>query len=125
MRGAAARENGGEGAAKGPSPGTRSTSSPPTTAHPAARPKTTRHAAGETAQRTRCGLADPSVSAPTRMPIASPLPSLNHPAAIFILGGYTAASAAPVRSRQPIPTVKLDAVATPTVAAAAIIADPA
>src|SRR6266550_7891242 len=125
MRGAAARENGGEGAAKGPSPGTRSTSSPPTTAHPAATPKTTRHASGETAQRTRCGLAEPSVSAPTRIPIASPLPSLNHPATIFIPGGYTPASAAPVSSRQAIPIAIPLETATPSVASAASAADPA
>ena len=87
--------------------------------------RTMRHAAGETAHRTRCGLAEPRVRAPTRMPIASPLPSLNHPAAIFIPGGYTLASAAPVSSRQAIPSVMpLDA-ATPSVAIAASAADPA
>src|SRR6266567_536996 len=61
---------------------------PPASALSAATTRTTRHAAGDTAQRTRCGLAEPSVSAPTRIPIANPRPSLNHPAAIFIPGVY-------------------------------------
>ena len=87
--------------------------------------RTRRQAVGETAQRTRCGLADPSVSAPTRMPIASPRPSLNHPAAIFIPGGYTPASAAPVSNRHTIPIVIPLDNATPRVATAATAADPA
>src|SRR6267142_5147770 len=103
----------------------RRTSRPPAIALTAATIRTTRHAAGDTAQRTRWGLAEPSVSAATRTPIASPLPSLNHPAAIFIPGGYTPASAAPVSSRHVIPSAMLGAAATPSVAAAASTADPA
>src|SRR5204863_3118577 len=82
-------------------------------------------AAGATAHRSRWGLAEPTVSAPTTTPIASPLPSLNHPAAIFIPGGYTPASAAPVRSRQATPVAKPVEAATPTVAAAASAPQPA
>src|SRR5512145_834327 len=125
MRGAADSENGGDGAAYGPSFGTSRTRMPPASALIAAIPSTTRHAAGDTAQLTRCRLADPNVSAPTRMPIAHPRDSLNHPATIFIPGGYTPASAAPVSKRQPIPTPIPGAAATPSVATAAIVAEPA
>src|SRR5882672_6599598 len=125
MRGAADQEKGGDGAAKGPSFGTARTRNPPANAHAAAMPSTSRHASGGAAQRTRWGTAEPSVSAPTRIPIAQPRPSRNHPAAIFIPGGYTPASAAPVRSRQAIPILIPRENATPSVASAASAADPA
>ena len=59
------------------------------------------------------------------MPIANPRPSLNHPAAIFIPGGYTPASAAPVSNRQAIAIVMPLETATPSVAIVASAADPA
>ena len=37
--------------------------------------------------RTRWGVAEPTVSAPIRIPIARPRPSRNHVAMIFIAGG--------------------------------------
>ena len=57
------------------------------------------------------------------MPIAQPRPSRNQPATIFIPGGYTPASAAPVATRRAMPTVGFEALATPTVASAAATAD--
>src|SRR6266496_4272686 len=124
MRGAADQENGGDGAAYGPSCGTASTSKPPASALTAATPSTTCHASGGAAQRTRCGAAEPRVSAPTMIPIAQPRPSRNQPATIFIPGGYTPARAAPVTSRHASPTAGPGATATPTVAAAASAAEP-
>src|SRR6266581_2547456 len=93
MRGAALHLNGGAGAANG--------------------------ASGGTPQRTRCGNAEPSVSAPTSTPMATPRPSRNQPAAIFIPGGYTPASAAPVTIRNAMPADGPGASATPSVASAA------
>src|SRR5881628_560602 len=78
-----------------------------------------------TAQRTRCGSAEPSVNAPTRTPIASPRPSRYHPAAIFIPGGYTPAKAAPVSIRNAIAVPGVGANATPSVARPASAAQPA
>src|SRR5579859_466178 len=103
----------------------RETIPAPRSADPAATPRTTRQAEAGTPQRTRWGLAEPSVSAPTMMPIAVPRPLRNHPAASFIPGGYTPASAAPVARRSTTPIVALGANATPTVAAAATTALPA
>ena len=124
MRGAARQLNAAAGAANGPSFGTSRTRSPPATAVTAATPNTVRHCSAGTAQRTRCGSADPSVSAPTSTPMASPRPSRYQPAAIFIPGGYTPASAAPVSIRSVSPTVGPEASATPTVASPAMSAHP-
>ena len=49
--------------------------------------------------RMRCGAADPTVSAATSRPIASPRPSRNQVAAIFIAGGYVPARHTPVTKR--------------------------
>src|SRR5262245_12222211 len=49
--------------------------------------------------RMRCGVAEPTVSAPTRMPSAIPRPSRNHVAMIFMAGGYAPAIARPVTKR--------------------------
>src|SRR5262245_8834962 len=49
--------------------------------------------------RMRCGVAEPTVSAPTRMPSAIPRPSRNHVAMIFMAGGYAPAIAIPVTKR--------------------------
>src|SRR6266699_7278832 len=115
MRGAADQENGGEGAANGPSCGTARTRNPAASALAAATLSTRRHASGGAAQRTRWGTAEPSVSAPTRIPIAQPRPSRNQPAAIFMPGGYTPANAAPGATRRAMPTVGFEALATPNV----------
>src|SRR5262245_31182913 len=57
----------------------------------------------------RCGIAEPTVRAPTRIPIASPRPSLNHVAMIFIAGGYAPARHTPVANRSASPGPRLDA----------------
>src|SRR5205809_198061 len=124
MRGAARQLNAAAGAANGPSFGTSRTRSPPAAAVTAATANTVRHCPAGTAPRTRCGSADPSVSAPTSTPMASPRPSRYQPAAIFIPGGYTPASAAPVSIRSVSPTVGPEASATPTVASPAMSAHP-
>ena len=49
---------------------------------------------------TRYGVAFPTVSAPTTVPIASPRRARNQVDAIFIAGGYTPASDSPVRKRR-------------------------
>src|SRR3989475_10313858 len=77
---------------------------------------TGRHDATGTAQRTRWGSAEPTVSAPTKTPIASPRPPRSHPATIFMPGGYTPAKAAPVSIRSGMPTSGFGANATPIVA---------
>src|SRR2546426_988872 len=125
MRGAARQLNGGAGAANGRSCGTTRTRSPPTNAAAAAMTSTGRQDSTGTAQRTRWGSAEPSVNAPTRTPIASPRPSRYHPATIFIPGGYTPASAAPVSIRSTIPVPGPGANATPRVARPASHAQPA
>src|SRR5436309_6904768 len=125
MRGAARQLKGGAGAANGPSCGTNKTRSPPTNAATAATMSTGRHDSTGTAQRARWGSAEPSVNAPTRTPIASPRPSRYHPATIFMPGGYTPASAAPVSIRSAIPAPGPGAHATPTVARPASQAQPA
>src|SRR2546430_2353337 len=116
MRGAAGHLNGGAGWANGPPCGPSRTRSPPTNAAAAATRSTGRQYSTGTAQRTRWGSAEPSVNAPTRTPIASPRPSRYHPATIFIPGGYTPASAAPVSIRSAIPVPGPGANATPRVA---------
>jgi hypothetical protein len=57
--------------------------------------------------RIRCGVAEPTVSAPTRRPMASPRLSRNHVAAIFIAGGYVPARQTPVRKRRTRAGVRL------------------
>src|SRR2546428_6737985 len=125
MRGTAAQEKEGEGAAYGPASGMRRTTGPRRGAAPAATASTARQAPAGTIQRTRCGAAEPSVNAPTRMPIAQPRAARNHPAASFIPGGYTPARAAPVRNRHAIAGVGPPDAATPMVATAASAALPA
>src|SRR5437762_3765610 len=120
IRGAADQENGGDAAVYGPSLGTSSTRPAPSAADAAATTSTERHASAGTSQRTRCGAAEPSVRAPTRIPIAHPRPSRNQPAAIFIPGGYTPASAAPVATRNANPLTGPRDIATPSVASAAV-----
>src|SRR5688500_7442953 len=51
--------------------------------------------------RSRYGVAFPTVSAPTTVPIAKPRAERNQVAAIFIAGGYTPARKTPVRKRSP------------------------
>jgi hypothetical protein len=58
-----------------------------------------RHERSAAIQARRWGNAEPSVSAPTTTPSALPRRSRNQPAAIFMPGGYTQASAAPVMKR--------------------------
>src|SRR5262249_6984491 len=53
-------------------------------------------------QASKSGRADPRPPAPTPTPSAVPRRSRNQPAAIFIPGGYTQASAAPVQNRSPM-----------------------
>src|SRR6185312_2857625 len=49
---------------------------------------------------TRYGVAFPTVSAPTTVPIARPRRARNHVDAIFIAGGYTPASESPAGTRR-------------------------
>src|SRR5688572_4529031 len=49
--------------------------------------------------RTSHGVAEPTVSAPTRIPMARPRPSRNQVAMIFMAGGYAPAMATPVTKR--------------------------
>src|SRR5206468_3737755 len=97
----------------------------PSAADAAATTNTRRQASAGTSQRNRCGVAEPSVSAPTSVPIAHPRPSRNHPAAIFMPGGYTPARAAPVATRRAKPATGPRENDTPRVAAAAARLAPA
>ena len=91
------------GAANGPCRTPPSTSSPATSASPAVTSTTGRHDASSNA-RTRCGLADPTVSAPTIRLNASPRLRRVQVAASFKPGGYTPARNAPVRKRRTAPS---------------------
>src|SRR5262249_56460526 len=61
-----------------------------------------RHGMPVPSHASKCGSADPRPTAPTTTPSAVPRRSRNQPAAIFIPGGYTQASAAPVQNRSPM-----------------------
>ena len=74
---------------------------------------------------TKYGVALPTVSAPTTVPIASPrLAQGNHVEAIFIAGGYTPANENPVMKRiasaiaNPLLAVRPAFAAAPMIAAA-------
>src|SRR5438105_2909019 len=86
----------------GPSRTIASTSAPPTIASDDADSISVRHGIAADAAARRCGNADPTVSAPMSTPSAAPRRFSNQPAAIFIPGGYTHASAAPVQTRSTI-----------------------
>jgi hypothetical protein len=51
---------------------------------------------------SKCGAAEPMVSAPTSTPMARPRPCLNQVAISFIPVGYTPANMTPVPIRRPI-----------------------
>ena len=70
------------------------------------------------AEARRCGNADPIVTAPMTVPSAMPRRSRNHPAATFIPGGYTHASAAPVAIRSATSVVGPGATASAALASA-------
>src|SRR6476660_5268665 len=99
--------NGADAAWNGPSRTTRPNKIAETKAQAAAARMIVRHFSTGATARRRFGIADPIVSAPTKMPMAVPRPARHHPAAILIPGGYTPAKAAPVTPQRTI------AVATP------------
>src|SRR6516162_806128 len=67
---------------------------------------------------TRYGVAFPTVSAPTTVPIARPRLERNQVAAIFIAGGYTPASAIPVANRSASAVEKPSLATTPALTVA-------
>src|SRR5262245_61792109 len=75
---------------------------PPQIASAVAMSISTRHGTTADAAASRCGNAEPTVSAPMRIPSAAPRRCSNQPAATFMPGGYTHASAAPVTPRSTI-----------------------
>ena len=77
----------------------------------------------DSAERIRCGDADPRVSAPTMIPRASPRPRANHVVITFMPTGYTPANATPVkkRSTRALPKPSLNT-ATPAFSAAPVTA---
>ena len=95
----------------GPSPTKVLTRPPPTIANADAPSIRTRHGTVAEAVARRCGNAEPMVSAPMRTPSAAPRRSANHPAAIFMPGGYTHASEMPVAIRS---AIRLNGVGAPT-----------
>ena len=95
----ACRSNGADAATCGPSLTKRWTMAPPMTASIEELSISVRHDRSAALHDKRCGNAEPRVNAPTTTPSALPRRSRNQPAAIFIPGGYTHASAAPVSRR--------------------------
>lgn len=106
--------------AVGPVP-TREAISPPSAARALVMKITLRQLAPPS-PLTRCGSADPSVSAPTMTPSAVPRPVRNHADIALRAGGYTRASAAPVSARRPAARVGPPAHNSPRFAPAAISA---
>src|SRR5712691_11621730 len=93
----------------GPSRATAITRAPPIVASAHAGGIKVRHGMVVEADASRCGNADPIVSAPISTPGAAPRRVSNQPAATFMPGGYTHASAAPVMTRSPINIVAASA----------------
>src|SRR5436309_181587 len=102
----------------GPSPTAASTMAPPASARPDADSISVLHGMVAEAAASRWGNADPTVSAPMRMPSAAPRWRSNQPAATFMPGGYTQASAAPVAMRSAMRTAGSPARTSPAFAAA-------
>src|SRR5262245_21320177 len=88
-----------EGNWYGPSVTQSWTTTAPATASADATSKVSRQGSAVTPE-TRCGVDEPTVRAPTRMPSASPRPSRNHVDMIFIAGGYAPARHTPVANRR-------------------------
>src|SRR5215467_14415242 len=88
-----------EGNRYGPSATQSWTTIAPATASAEATSRVSRQGRAVTPE-TRWGVAEPTVSAPTRMPMASPRPSRNHVDMIFMAGGYAPARHTPVANRR-------------------------
>src|SRR5687767_621468 len=98
----ALESKGADGAWNGPSRTATAKSTAPSNAQSAAINNTGRHSFTFQLARRRCGAAEPTETAPTSIPMAVPRCRSVHPAAIFIPGGYTHASDAPVTRRNAI-----------------------
>src|SRR5215469_12353059 len=83
---------------KGPSVVPNSATKPPINVSTEV-PTITRRQSSPPSPFNKCGIAEPKVSPPTKVPSAVPRCRLNHVAIAFKLGGYTNARLAPVKNR--------------------------
>ena len=83
----ACRSKGAEALTYGPSETPAATIAAPISASSDEVPTTARQGSPAPSHASRCGIADPTVTAPTTIPSAVPRRWRNHPAAIFMPGG--------------------------------------